>query len=109
MATEYKVVPLTTGLFTGRLSAQKLERALNLHSGDGWRFAKSIHERKRWLILFGREAHFLVFERETDGRAKSQFSTLETLAKDDGGSLFFFALLVVIAAFVAFFVFHYSR
>lgn len=109
MPTEYKVVPLTTGLFTGRLSAQKLERALNLHSGDGWRFAKSIHERKRWLILFGREAHFLVFERETDGRAQTQSSTLETLAKDDGGSLIFFVILAVIAAFVVFFVTQYVR
>lgn len=109
MATEYKVVPLKTGLFTGRLSAQKLERALNLHSGDGWRFAKSIHERKRWLILFGREAHFLVFERETDGRTQAQFSTLETLAKDDGGSLFFFVILAVIAAVVVFFVAQYVR
>lgn len=109
MATEYKVVPLTTGLFTGRLSAQKLERALNLHSGDGWRFAKSIHERKRWLILFGREAHFLVFERETDGRTETQPSTLETLAKDDGGSLLFFVILAVIAAVVVFFVAQYVR
>lgn len=109
MATEYKVVPLTTGLFTGRLSAQKLERALNLHSGDGWKFAKSIHERKRWLFVLGREAHFLVFERETDGRAQTQSSTLETLAKDDGGSLIFFVILAVIAAFVVFFVTQYVR
>ena len=109
MPTEYKVVPLTTGLFTGRLSARKLERALNLHSGDGWRFSKSIHERQRWLFVLGREAHFLVFERETDGTTQSQPSTLETLAKDDGGSLFFFVLLVVIAAVVVFFVAQYVR
>lgn len=102
------MVPLATGLFSGRLSASKLERALNLHSGDGWRFAKSIHERKRWLLVLGREAHFLVFERETDGRATSTPSALEA-ASDDGSSLVFFLILALIAGVLVFFAVQYSK
>lgn len=109
MGKEYKVVPLKTGFFTGRLSAQKLERALNLHSGDGWRFAKSIHESNRWLFLFSREAHFLVFERETDGRTLSDSSAFEIASKDENGSVFFFILLVIIAGVLAFFVSQYVK
>ena len=103
------MVAILTGFFTGRLSAQKLEQALNLHSGDGWRFAKSIHERKRWLILFGREAHFLVFERETDRGPSSQSTTLSDLPKDENGSLFFFVILIIIAGILAYFVSQYAR
>ncbi len=60
---EYLVVPLDTGFFLGTLDAKKLEAQLNQHGSHGWRFARSIHETRRSLGIFRREAHFLVFER----------------------------------------------
>jgi len=61
---QYIVHTHTTGFFTGTLSAKKLQDILNRYGADGWRFVRSIHEEKKCLSLFGREAHFLIFERE---------------------------------------------
>jgi len=59
----YKVVVLTTGCFSGTLDPGKLQQTLNKEATGGWRFARSIHEQKKILGIFSREAHFLVFER----------------------------------------------
>ena len=55
---------LDTGFFTGNLSGERLQKALNTMGRDGWRFVRSIRETRRSLGLFRREAHFLVFERD---------------------------------------------
>lgn len=60
----YKVVPLTTGCITGNLDPEKLERAINNFAEKGWEFERSIHETKRILGIFKREAHFLIFSKE---------------------------------------------
>ena len=31
---------------------------------QGWKFVKSIHETKKILGIFSREAHFVIYERE---------------------------------------------
>jgi hypothetical protein len=64
MNREYIVHTHTTGFFTGALSGKKLQDVLNRYGAEGWRLVRTIHEEKKWLILFGREAHFLIFERE---------------------------------------------
>lgn len=61
---QYVVHTHTTSLFSGTLSPKKLQEVLNAYGADGWRFVKSIHETKRVFFFFGRESHFLVFERE---------------------------------------------
>lgn len=35
---EYKVVEVREGLIGGKLSGQKLEKILNDHAGQGWRY-----------------------------------------------------------------------
>lgn len=61
---EYLVEPLDTGIFSGTLKAAKLQAALNARGREGWRFVRSVHEKRRVAGLFQREAHFLIFERE---------------------------------------------
>lgn len=60
----YHVDNVTTGFFSGTLNAKKLNTALNNRSAEGWRLARTIHERKRVLLFFSRVSHFLIFERE---------------------------------------------
>ena len=64
MNRQYIVHTHTTGFFTGALSGKKLQQVLNNYGADGWRLVKNIPEDKKWFVLFGREAHFLIFERE---------------------------------------------
>lgn len=64
--TEYKVHPLTTGCMSGALDPKKLEGILNDYSQNGWQFVRSIHETVKVMGLFNREAHFLVFKRDTE-------------------------------------------
>ena len=61
---DYLVETVTTGFFSGTLKAAKLNAALKKRAAEGWRLARTIHERKRVLLLFSRESHFLIFERE---------------------------------------------
>jgi hypothetical protein len=61
---DYLVETVTTGFFSGTLKAGKLNSALNKRASEGWRLARIIHERKRVLLLFSRESHFLIFERD---------------------------------------------
>jgi|688.fasta_scaffold177770_2 hypothetical protein len=61
---EYIVEPLTTGFFSGALDPKKLQNALNQKGMQGWKFVKSIHETKKILGIFSREAHFVIYERE---------------------------------------------
>jgi len=61
---QYKVIPVTTGIFSGALSSSKLEHLLNSHAEEDWRFVRSIHEKTKLFGIFKREAHFAIFERE---------------------------------------------
>ena len=61
---DYLVETVTTGFFSGTLKAAKLNAALKKRAAEGWRLARTIHERKRVLILFARESHFHNFERD---------------------------------------------
>lgn len=61
---QYIVRPVTTGFFSGALNELKLEAFLNGHAAQGWKFVKSIHETKKILGIFSREAHFVIFERD---------------------------------------------
>jgi len=63
MNLQYKVVVVTTGCFGGTLDPLKLQDTLNQEAQGGWRFSKSIHEEKKVLGIFAREAHFLIFEK----------------------------------------------
>ena len=49
---DYLVETVTTGFFSGTLKAAKLNSALNKRAAEGWRLARTIHERKRELLLF---------------------------------------------------------
>jgi hypothetical protein len=62
-AKTYKVELCDTGFLSGTLSADKLETQINRRAAEGWRFVRSIQERRRVLGLFSREAHFLIFEK----------------------------------------------
>lgn len=64
MAHRYLVETLDTGMFSGALSARKLEEHLNRKGREGWKLVRTIHETRKVLGLFSREAHFLVFERD---------------------------------------------
>jgi hypothetical protein len=69
---EYLVEPVTTGFFSGTLDPKKLQTALNQKGMHGWKFVKSIHETKKILGLFSREAHFVIYEREVEMPAHNQ-------------------------------------
>ncbi|MDR9367239.1 MAG: DUF4177 domain-containing protein [Balneolaceae bacterium] len=62
---QYKVVPFSTGCISGNLDPQKLEQTINQFSSQGWKFERSIHETKTVAIIFRREAHFLIFSKES--------------------------------------------
>jgi hypothetical protein len=49
-------------LFSDSLSETKLQDFLNQHGAKGWKFIKSIHETKKVLGIFSREAHFVIFD-----------------------------------------------
>jgi hypothetical protein len=61
---DYHVEAFTTGLFSGTLSPKKLQDTLNHFGKQGCRLVRTIHERRRVLLFFSREVHFLIFERE---------------------------------------------
>ncbi len=61
---EYLVSPVTTGYLSGALDPRKLQDLLNAHGRQGWKFVRSIHETKKSFLFFGRDAHFVVFERD---------------------------------------------
>ncbi len=64
MNKQYLIVPFFTGCFGGGLDENKLQETLNQHGAQGWKFARSIHETKKVALIFQRETHFLVFERD---------------------------------------------
>ena len=61
---QYVVVPFLTGCMSGNLDPDKLASTLNQHGQQSWRLVRTIHETKRVLGIFAREAHFLIFERD---------------------------------------------
>jgi hypothetical protein len=64
---QYLVESVTTGFFSGTLNPQKLQNALNQRGAHGWRLVRTIHETKKILVFFRREAHFVIYEREANG------------------------------------------
>ena len=61
---QYVVVPYLTGCISGTISESKLQDMLNAHANQGWKLARTIHETRKVLLVFQREAHFLIFERD---------------------------------------------
>lgn len=61
---QYIIKPVTTGFFSGSLSETKLQDFLNHYGAHGGKFIRSIHEKKKVLGIFSREAHFVIFERD---------------------------------------------
>jgi hypothetical protein len=61
---EYCVETYTTSFFSGTLKPDVLQARMNIKAAEGWKFVRSIQEHKRVLLLFSREAHFLIFERD---------------------------------------------
>ncbi len=66
---KYHVTTFTTGCWSGTLNPLRLQATLDSEAQQGWRFITSIHEQKRVLIFFHREAHFLIFERDAEDRS----------------------------------------
>ncbi len=64
MTRQYMIVPFFTGCFGGGLDENKLQETLNSHAAQGWKFSRSIHETKKVALIFQRETHFLIFERD---------------------------------------------
>lgn len=60
----YKTHQFTTGFFTGNINAVKLAKVLNEAGGEGWTLRSHIHETRRMMLLFRREIHILIFERD---------------------------------------------
>lgn len=58
------MVPVDTGFFSKTLDPKRLTDALNDYAQNGWELARTIHEERKSLGIFRREAHFLVLERE---------------------------------------------
>lgn len=61
----YEVEVLATGLFSGTLSAAKLQEILNKRADQRWKLARTIKEERRGMGFSKREAHFLIFERSS--------------------------------------------
>lgn len=60
----YLVVPVHTGCLSGTLNERILTEALNKHAAEGWCLRTTIRETRKVALIFSREAHFLVFERD---------------------------------------------
>ncbi len=60
----YTIHSFHTGFLGGSLNPKKLQSILNNHAKKGWRLARTIKESKRILLIFHRETHFLIFERD---------------------------------------------
>lgn len=60
----YTIHAFKTGIFSGALNPEKMKEVLNEHANRGWKLARTIRERKRVWLIFSREAHFMIFERE---------------------------------------------
>jgi hypothetical protein len=61
---KYLVVPFYTGCVGGGLDEKKLTGTLNEKGNQGWRLRQTIHETKKVFLIFQRETHFLIFEKE---------------------------------------------
>lgn len=60
----YEVEVLRTGFFSHTLDPRKLADVLNNRAAAGWTLARTIKEEQR-RMLTRREAHFLIFQRES--------------------------------------------
>lgn len=61
---KYLTVPFYTGCMSGVLDEKKLNGTLNEYGAQGWRLTKTIHETRKVYLIFLREAHFLIFEKD---------------------------------------------
>ncbi|TYP95244.1 protein of unknown function (DUF4177) [Fodinibius salinus] len=60
----YKIVPFSTGCFTGNLDHNQMEQVINQAAEKGWELERTIHETRSIAIIFSKETHFLIFSRE---------------------------------------------
>jgi hypothetical protein len=72
---QYKVRTIAGGCITGNLNPNKLESLINVECQGGWRLSRSLVDQQRFLLLFSKNTHFLVFEREDDKPAQTQPKT----------------------------------
>lgn len=63
MAT-YKVVPFSGGCITGNISESDLQDTINEYASNGWTLSKTVTDTRRFLVVFNRTTHFLIFEKE---------------------------------------------
>ena len=68
----YQVKEYQTGLFSGTMKASELQSMIAGQGAQGWRLARTIRERKRMLLFFSRETHFLIFEKEMGGAGEAR-------------------------------------
>lgn len=61
MPHTYHVEYFKTRFFSGTVDAERLKKTLNRLGQEGWILERTIHERKRVLLLFSREVHILIF------------------------------------------------
>lgn len=61
---QYMVIPFFSGCLSGTIDEKKLTGVLNEQAARGWMLRTTIHETKKVWIIFQRESHFLVFERD---------------------------------------------
>ena len=66
---QYKVVPITSGMFTGRFDASKLEEFLNSLAQHGWQIRTTFKEETRGTLPGSREALFVIMERDAPATA----------------------------------------
>jgi hypothetical protein len=66
----YHVEPFHTGFFSGTLNQDQLKKVLNTKGEQGWRLDRIISERRRVLLFFSREAHFLIFSFVGDDKSE---------------------------------------
>ena len=59
----YKVETFVTGCFSGTLNPKKLEDVINKKFSQGWELSRTIKEEKTVLLIFKREALFLIFKK----------------------------------------------
>ncbi len=61
---EYNVVPFSGGCITGNISESDLQNTINEYANEGWTLSKTVTDTRRFLLLFNRTTHFLIFEKD---------------------------------------------
>ena len=66
MPVRYELESLDTRFFTGTMDPRKLQDLLNARAAQGWCLSRTLKEQRRSFLGGAREAHYLIFERDTD-------------------------------------------